>query len=495
MIRSRREPNLAPKLPAFEFQAAAVDLLKKRTYAAVFHEQGLGKTKIGLDLLLAWLADGSIDSGMIVTKRSLIDNWQQEIASHTHIVPRVLTQDRAANFYGFNSPARLYLTHYEVIVSEENRLALFLETRKVGILLDEAHKIKNPQASVSMALHRLSRRFAKRLIMTGTPVANRPYDIWSQIFFLDSGESLGSDFASFKSETDLANTLHDDLPMQEALQRSLGEIQKKIAHLAVRETKASSGLSLPSKSIVNITCDMEERQAELYDQYRDDLRADVYKNGTATPTTDEAEDILKRLLRLIQVASNPFLVDQSYKREPGKYPVLLNLLHTALDSREKAIVWTSFIDNAEWLSRRLREFGAVTIHGSVPIDVRNRRIEAFKTDDETRIMVATPGSAKEGLTLTVANHAIFYDRTFSLDDYLQSQDRIHRISQTRSCYISNLIAAGSVDLWVDSLLSAKQVAAQRVQGDISAAEYEGMMSFDYGRAIREVLNLPLIDSE
>ena len=73
------------------------------------------------------------------------------------------------------------------------------------------------------------------------------------------------------------------------------------------------------------------------------------------------------------------------------------------------------------------------------IEDRNAAIRMFKTDPDTKVLVATPGAAKEGLTLTVANHAIFYDRSFSLDDYLQAQDRIHRISQDQPCYIWNLI--------------------------------------------------------
>ena len=62
---------------------------------------------------------------------------------------------------------------------------------------------------------------------------------------------------------------------------------------------------------------------------------------------------------------------------------------------------------------------------------RNQSVERFRTDDY-KIMFATPASAKEGLTLTMANHVIFYDRGFSLDDYLQAQDRIHRISQKKN---------------------------------------------------------------
>ena len=69
-------------------------------------------------------------------------------------------------------------------------------------------------------------------------------------------------------------------------------------------------------------------------------------------------------------------------------------------------------------------------------------------------------------TLTVANHAVFFDRSFSLDDYLQAQDRIHRISQKRICYVYNLILRDSIDEWVNSLLAAKHLAARLGQGEV-----------------------------
>ena len=94
--------------------------------------------------------------------------------------------------------------------------------------------------------------------------------------------------------------------------------------------------------------------------------------------------------------------------------------------------------------------------------------------------MATPGAAKEGLTLTVANHVIFYDRSFSLDDYLQAQDRIHRISQEKPCFVHNLIMEDSVDEWIDVLLHAKEIAAQLAQGDISLDYYKSQMSYDFG---------------
>lgn len=79
-------------------------------------------------------------------------------------------------------------------------------------------------------------------------------------------------------------------------------------------------------------------------------------------------------------------------------------------------------------------------------------------------LVATPASAKEGLTLTVANNAVFFDRSFSLDGYLQAQGRIHRISQAKDCTITILKAEGTIDDWIESLLAAKSLAAQLAQG-------------------------------
>jgi SNF2 family DNA or RNA helicase len=105
------------------------------------------------------------------------------------------------------------------------------------------------------------------------------------------------------------------------------------------------------------------------------------------------------------------------------------------------------------------------------------------------VLIATPGAAKEGLTLTVANHVIFFDRSFSLDDYLQAQDRIHRVSQVKTCYVYNLIMRDSIDEWVDLLLQAKKLAAQLAQGDISYDYYKKNMSYSYGEIVRGILDL------
>ncbi len=486
MLRPDPTLNLSARFEAFPYQLDAVEAVKGLDYAALFHEQGLGKTKIAIDLLLLWLTEQSLDTVMIITKRALVENWRQEFAEHTHLNPSVLSQDRKHNFFVMNSAARVIIGHFEVVRSEQQRLEMFLKTRRVGVILDETQKIKNPSAALTRAFHELREGFQRRVIMTGTPVANRPEDIWSQIYFLDGGQSLGDDFEAFKLNLSLDNELHQDVGRQKAFADDLGAIFSKLRAFSIRETKNSTGIELPDKIVRTVSTYMAPRQAKLYDTFREKARAEVLRDGVLTE--DDAEAVLKRLLRLVQVTSNPGLVDDGYKEDPGKLSELLRLVREATEDGSKVIVWTSFVQNAEWLCERLREFGSVRVHGELPIDTRNRAIDDFKKDGDISVLVATPGAAKEGLTLTIANHAIYYDRTFSLDDYLQSQDRIHRISQKKECYIWNLTCEDTIDSWVDSLLRAKRLAAQLLQSDVTQDEYKSAANYDFGRAITEILN-------
>lgn len=484
-IRAIKEPELGVKLDAFPYQQDAFERVRALEYGAVLHEQGLGKTKIAIDVAMSWLSEGTVDSVLIVTKRGLVDNWCNEVGNHTHMAPRILDQNRSGNFRAFNSPARLYLTHYETLVSEQKRLALFLRTRNIGVILDEAHKIKNPDARVTQALFALRAGFVRRLIVTGTPVANRPQDIWAPVFFLDGGEALGRDYEEFKGRVNLVNTLANDPARRATFEAALSDIAAKIAVFTVRETKDSAGIELPEKTIVRKNVPMEHRQQEIYDRYLTETQFITVQGGK--PIFDDAEETLKRLTRLIQLASNPMLVDESYAVEAGKVGVLRLLLAEANDRNEKTIVWTNFVKNAKFLTNEFRGLGAVVVHGQITIDERNAALRAFKENPTCRVLVATPGAAKEGLTLTVANNAIFFDRSLSLEDYLQAQDRIHRISQTRPALITNLVSSGSIDEWVDALLESKRSAARLSQGDIGIDAFTAEMSYDYGAILRAIL--------
>lgn len=486
MLRVHDRAPLRGRHEALPYQAEAIRATKDLEYAALFHEQGLGKTKMALDLALYWLASGIVDSVLVVTKKGLVENWEREIRFHTHFHPTIISQDRKANFYAFNRPGRLYLSHYEVMHSERGRFQLFAKARCLGVILDEAQRIKNPKSRPAVALHSLSPFFTRRVIMTGTPVANRPYDLWSQIYFLDMGSSLGKSFQKFKSEMNLSNELGVNPKITSNFENRIAGVYEKIKPFAVRETKGSTEISLPEKNIRNTIAYLETTQRHLYEKYRIELAAEILRGGVKT--IDEADEVLKRLLRLVQTASNPSLVDENYRATPGKLNCLDEILEKKDLSGPKTIVWTGFTGNVDMIARHYIAMKPARVHGKRTIADRNKDLRRFIDDSDCRLLVATPGAAKEGLTLTVANHAIFFDRTFSLDDYLQAQDRIHRISQTKRCLVENIVASDTIDEWVEELLSAKQLAAALTQGDIDIKEYQGQATYAFSRILREILD-------
>ena len=107
----------------------------------------------------------------------------------------------------------------------------------MGVIIDESTLIKNPVSKTARAFHRLSKVSDKRIIMTGTPISNRPYDIWSQIYFLDYGERLGKTFDDFKEEYDLSNDLNNNKSGQIILKNNLKLLNEKLRDCSIRETK------------------------------------------------------------------------------------------------------------------------------------------------------------------------------------------------------------------------------------------------------------------
>lgn len=478
----RKPPDLNSKREAYPYQLDAVRTVQVLPYAAIFHEQGLGKTKIAIDLMLFWLQKDVVDTIFVVTKKTLVQNWVEELAAHSYVTPRVLSGNRRANSIALNSPVLIYIMNYEVVSTNLDLMGEFLNTCRTGVILDESQKIKNPESNLTRSFHALADKFTRRIIMTGTPVANRPYDIWSQVKFLDSGKTLGQSFSDFKKSLDLPSNAAS---VSEYGLR-LSDVMNRIRPFSIRETKRTSGLTLPNKIILTHFAKMAPRQLTVYNAYRKEMAYQI--QHTDGPEIDDAEEILKRLLRLIQCASHPGLVDEAYDELPGKYHSLVELIEDIDLSSNKMILWTGFIGNVEWLREKLIQFAPQKVHGAMSVFNRNESIKRFKTDSKCRMLIATPGAAKEGLTLTVANHAVFYDRGFSLDDYLQAQDRIHRISQTEECFVHNLIARETIDEWVDTLLNAKFQAAQMTQGDISLDEFSAEYTLDLSNVLAQILS-------
>jgi SWI/SNF-related matrix-associated actin-dependent regulator 1 of chromatin subfamily A len=451
--------NYSPKTKPYPHQVEAIEYITNNVNVPLFHEQGLGKTKIVIEALCNNMEQAIIDGALIICKKSLIENWKDEIETHSHlkyIVLRGSANEKGLKFMGYS---HFYIINYESVIGEVERLKMFLKIRKMAIVLDESHKIKSPDAKTTEAILKLKDLAKKRIIISGTPIANKPLDLWSQFYFLDNGTLLGSDYNEFK-KTYSIDLKDDDLHEQKEKFNKLREI---VLSNSIRRLKKDV-LELPEKIYIDKYVQIDGQQKRIYDILKGELYIEI-TNINGEKIIDESEEILKKLLRLAQIASNPFLIDKAYNETPAKFPVLDILIENIIEQKEKVIVWSCFVDNIRILYKRYKRFGSLMLYGDIPIEKRNEIVKQFKNDMEFMVLIANPAAAREGLTLTSANNAIYLDRNFNLVDYLQSQDRIHRISQTKECKIYKLIAKNTIDEYIDEIIYKKHTLAEYIQGD------------------------------
>jgi SNF2 family DNA or RNA helicase len=209
----------------------------------------------------------------------------------------------------------------------------------------------------------------------------------------------------------------------------------------------------------------------IYDKARQEMYYE-FSNTDGEKIEKDIDNYLVKLLRLTQIASNPGLLDILYNEEPGKFLTLDKIVREIIERNEKIIIWTNFTGNVRLLKNRYKEFSAMMLFGEIPIIERNHIVKQFMEDNQCKVLIANPAAAKEGLTLTSANNAVYVDRGFKMDDYLQSQDRIHRISQNKRCRIIKLIAKNTIDEYTDEILEKKELIAKYTLGDIEGISSE-----------------------
>jgi SNF2 family DNA or RNA helicase len=448
---------------ALPHQVEGTRFLRGRKAAALFDEQGLGKSKQLIDAVAQEISEGSISAALIVCPNGLKTTWSEEIEKHSAMRYAVFGAGRKARREAFRSlRAKFYVINYEAVAAEMPALRALLKFRPTALVLDESHRIKSPGAVVTRALHSLKADAAKRIVMSGTPVANKPDDLWSQLFFLDDGEALGRSFAEFRKR--YCTTKGGYIRLE--------DLRDELAAIALRREKEST-IHLPTKTVSRVAVVLGGEQLRLYQTLRNELSVWV-RSLTGEQVQAQAENILARLVRLAQLASNPRLLDSGYEETPAKIQALDELLASYIGQRqEKVIVWTSFVDNIRQLLKRYKRYQPVGIHGEMDGPSRDRSVRSFKSPSGSSLLVANPAAAREGLTLTQSRVAIYLDRTFSLVDFLQSQDRIHRISQTRPCEVVLLVAERTVDEFIDFSLAQKHRLARFTQRDtksLSAAD-------------------------
>lgn len=357
------------------------------------------------------------------------------------------------------------LTTYETLRDHQHS---FGRIRWCAGVFDEAQKIKNPAARVTEAVLAMNLDFV--LLMTGTPVENRPADIWSLLDRAEPGlfgtlKAFSEHYESEREPTDDAPSVLDDLNTR--LTHPMGEDEPA---LMLRRLKEDYLPSLPIKTVYSHTDDMPTHQADAY--------AKVVSEGRG----QKGIGILAVLNELRRISLHPLKYQEydtdRYIAESARLARCFAILDDVRQIGEKALVFVESRDMQAFLMIALRQrfklpHDVLLINGTVTGDDRKQRVDAFQQRDGFDVMVLSPRAGGVGLTLTRANHVIHLSRWWNPAVEDQCTDRIFRIGQARPVHIHLPMARHPVfddfsfDLRLNVLMNTKRDRNRRVLAPVS----------------------------
>lgn len=439
---------------------------------ALLWEMGLGKTKTAIDYA-EWLGIQEVRNlqpteeyrdtfrALIVTPNTVARNWQNEIKLHAgHDDFVTLTGLPIAKRVALMGSARYTIVNCEALAYPA--FAKAAQAREWDlVIVDESTRFKNPRAARTKALLKLGKKARHRLILTGTPITGSASDAWSQMEFVDPG-LLGS-FYSFTDQFLVKDWFGRP---KEVRPDKVDELAQRIGRRSYRVLKRDV-LDLPEKVYSDRLVEMADTQKAAYNQMRDELRVEIEAMEKVT-----AANVLTVLLRLTQITSGLVGAGESYTwiENNAKVAELDNLLNDELKG-EQVVIFGLYQKELENLASRyaldtaaLGPAFAPIIYGPTPEVRRHALIEQFQAGDR-RLLFAQIRTGGIGINLTAAQTAVYYSRSWSLEEWLQSQDRLHRIGQKGTVSIVSLIAKGTVDEQIGEALMEKQKLADSLTGD------------------------------
>ena len=435
-------------------QQVAAQFLAARSGALLADEQGLGKT---VTCLAAYWLVRQADPGIrlvVICPNSLKHTWKSETG---HFFPRwtveVVNGARSARRRSYSARADVYVTNYESVRSDRAEVRLLLNRRPAIVVCDEAHALKNSQAQTTRSVEFLRSAATRMWLLTGTPVPNKVDDIYAQATLADEGRSLGS-WSGFKARYGQAA----EDPGQ------LADLQRALDPLILRRTK-DEVLDLPDRVFEQRWVELSGRQRSMYDEIRDGLRLTV-ASMTDAEYKATRQNILVRLLRLSQVASNPRLVEPDFDGPIAKQKEIDDLLVQLIEENgHKVVLWSYYVDTIVTLLSRYKRYRPTAIYGGVDLDSRAAAVRSFQETEGAKLFIGNPPAAGTGLTLTAAPYAIYETLSWRYDLYAQSLDRIHRIGQHRNVTYFEILAADTLDLTMRQRLQEKRAFAGALLGD------------------------------
>ena len=423
-------------------------------------DMGLGKT-ITVIALHLHRATGPT---LVVCPASLLGNWEREIR---RFAPGTEVHRYHGGGRSIVDTTGFVLTTYGTMRVDATALSTVDWDLVVA---DEAQHVKNPRSDTARALRRITAR--ARVALTGTPVENNLSELWAILDWTTPG-LLGS-LSEFRARW--------AQPVESGDPAAAAGLSTLITPFLLRRRKSDPGIApeLPPKTETDRPVGLTREQAGLYEAVVRETMARIRD----TEGIQRRGLVLKLLTALKQVCNHPAQYlgekDPVLAGRSGKLELLDELVDTIRAEGGGLLVFTQYVAMARLLARHLGERNVPTrlLYGGTPVRRRDELVREFQESELPPVFLLSLKAAGTGLNLTRADHVVHYDRWWNPAVEAQATDRAYRIGQDRPVQVHRLIAEGTLEDRIATMLAAKKELADAVLGTHDGAELTELSDAD-----------------
>ena len=395
-------------------------------------EMGLGKT-LQVITLIASRKGVSDKPVLIVVPVSLLENWRREFAKFASGIDVYLHHGgKRTGLYTELLKHDVVLISYSTATTDFSMLTMIHWDL---IVVDEAQGIKNPDAQRTKSIKGLPRRAS--IAISGTPFENHILDVWSIMDYVEPGY-LGS-------KKDFEATYTDDIIGAE-------KVESAITPLMLRRRVADVAKDLPDRIDIEVPLEMPEKEAEEYEEYRQEILANYNGKNASLPL----------LQKLRMFCTHPEIIKES-RIDPTfrslKYERLCEMLDEISVSQEKCILFTSYTQMFDLIRNDISQrigIPVLQINGETPVKERQEVVDYFSKLEGPALLVLNPKAAGTGLNITAATRVIHYNLEWNPAVEDQASARAYRRGQTKKVFVYRLFYKNTVEEIVNERIVKKR---------------------------------------
>ena len=444
------------------FQRAGLEFIEATGGNCLISDSmGLGKT---VQTLAYLQLHPEMRPVVIVCPASLKLNWEREARSWLE------TEDRIEVISGgkvHELDSDIVVINYDILKKWTQALQ---SINPQILILDESHAVKSQKRSKKMpdgttrrvdvgrskAAKDLASITPHKILLTGTPILNRPSELWNQLQIIDPAQYTDKRF--FQWHKRYANAYKSRFGWDFSGASNLEELAQSLKSIMIRRTKKQVLAELPDKRRQTILIPIDNRRE--YDTAESDFLTWIaeQKGADAADRVSHVEELAKiEVLRQIAVR--------------GKTKQAIDWIKNFLSTGEKLVVFATHRETINALMTAFGE-GTVKIDGGVSSEKRQAAVDAFQNDPETRLFVGNIKAAGVGITLTAASDVVFLELDWTPALMEQAEDRLHRISQKNAVNCYYLLAEKTVDASIAAMLERKRDVIDRITEDENTLSFE-----------------------